>query len=295
MDPVTGGAAIVTAVLALTGGITSVFANNDAIDALEDQLKFIDELYKLKTKEAELTYNEAKETAEKNAAIAQKQADISDTGEDIKEISTSESFNATIDNLYLSQVEDAMNWNAQARSSGQAQGAGLAALSTSGIRAGSSMAEAVNMEAAANTAQLQFSQDAKRTTNENDLGMLLANLAGTKVDIYGNRVEADITRSKAADLYNSYQEGGYNYNLYQNQKKQMYTSWQADRTKLQDQIDERSGFWGGVKAFFGGFNSGYQSATNLANFITNDVTKFTTSISTNKTVKNNTKLAIGMR
>ena len=292
MDPITIGAAVVTAAMAITGGITSVFSNQDAIDSLEDQLKYIEQLYTLKKQEADLSFANAKETAEKNAAIAQKQADIKDIGEDVKEGATSFDFNAAIDNLYLSQLEDSMTWNAQQRSIGQSEGASLASLAGSGIRAGSSLSQAVEMEAAANEAQLQFSQDAKRSTDDNNLGNLLYNLAGTKVDIYGNRVEADVTRQQATDLYNSYQVGGYNYNLYQNQLQQMQTSYNADVNKIKDQIDERSGFWGGVKAFFGGFNSGYSSATNLTNFITNDVTKFTTGISgsskSNKSTKSNT-------
>lgn len=276
MDPVTGGAAIAAAVIAVTGGVTSLVNNYEVADQLEDYIKYLDQLYALDVKDANEKFAAAKAEAEKNAAQANKRADISDVGQDITETALSQDFNATIDNLYLGQQQNLLDWNAQAMNAGKSEGATLAGLAGSGIRAGSSLSEAVKMESAVNSQQLQFSQDAARRTESNQLGKILTNLAGTKVDIYGNRVEADTARVNALDLVNSYAEGGSNWNIYNNNLVKMKTSYEYNRNKLQDEIDDRRSFWGGVKAFFGGAASGYTAGHNITSMIAKDVMAFDT-------------------
>ena len=295
MDPVTGGMAIATLAMALTGGVTSLVNNYEMADKLEDYRDYLDKLYQYNKKDVEEKFAAAKAEAEKNANQANVQADISDLGQDITESSVSQDINATIDSLYLSQNQNVLDWNIQAMGAGKSAGASLAGLAGSGIRAGSSLSEAVEMESAVNSQQLQFSQDAARRTESNQLGKLLTNLAGYKVDIYGNRVEADTTRQNALDLVNSYAEGGSNYNIYKNNLDQMEESWRYNRKKIQDEIDDRNSFWGGFKAFFGGMAQSYVDGKNITDMVKSDVMNFKTSVNTSKMLKNNTKLAIGMR
>lgn len=238
---------------ALVGFTKSIFNNYEQLDNLDDAEEYINKMYDLKKKEAELEYNKAKDEANKNAEQANKRADISDLGQDLTEKAVSQDFNLTIDNLYLGQQQNVLDWNKQAMNAGKSEGASLAGLAGSGIRAGSSLSEAVEMEAAVNSQQLQFSQDATRKTEDLQLGKLLTNLAGNKFNIYGNRVEADTSRQNALDLVNSYAEGGANWNLYQNQLNTLQAQYNENKRKIDEERKKYDGWnavWNNLTAAF---------------------------------------------
>ena len=263
---------LVAGITALLGGaanaVDTILGINKAKDDAEDQLDYIDSMYKLQKDKAEKDYNEAKAQAEKNAKLANQQADLTDLGQDIAERSVSNDFNTAIDNLYLSGAQDAWQWNNAAMQAGSSEGAALAGLAGSGVRAGSSLSDAVLMESATNEAQLQFAQDTKRRSDNNNLASVLNGLAGTQYNIMGERIGADVTRQNALDLVNSYLEGGYNYNIYDNQKQQMETAWKYNRGQVKKQIKENS--WDSWEAWaklgtgiLTGAASGYQTGANL--------------------------------
>jgi len=265
---------LVAGITALLGGaanaVDTILGINKAKDDAEDQLDYIDSMYKLQKDKAEKDYNEAKAQAEKNAKLANQQADLTDLGQDIAERSVSNDFNTAIDNLYLSGAQDAWQWNNAAMQAGSSEGAALAGLAGSGVRAGSSLSDAVLMESATNEAQLQFAQDTKRRSDNNNLASVLNGLAGTQYNIMGERIGADVTRQNALDLVNSYLEGGYNYNIYDNQKQQMETAWKYNRGQVKKQIKENS--WDSWEAWaklgtgiLTGAASGYQTGANLYN------------------------------
>ena len=265
---------LVAGITALIGGIANgidtVIGINKAHDDAQDQLDFIDDMYDLQKDKAEKDYAEAKRQAEKNAKLANQQADLTDLGQDIAERSVSNDFNTAIDNLYLSGAQDAWQWNNAAMQAGSSEGAALAGLAGSGVRAGSSLSDAVLMESATNEAQLQFTQDTKRRSDNNNLASVLNGLAGTQYNIMGERIGADVTRGNALDLLNSYEKGGYNYNIYDNQKQQMEKTWKYNRGKVKDVIKENS--WDSWEAWaklgtgiLGGASSGYQTGANLYN------------------------------
>ena len=265
---------LVAGITALLGGIANgidtVIGINKAHDDAQDQLDFIDDMYDLQKGKAEKDYAEAKRQAEKNAKLANQQADLTDLGQDIAERSVSNDFNTAIDNLYLSGAQDAWQWNNAAMQAGSSEGAALAGLAGSGVRAGSSLSDAVLMESATNEAQLQFAQDAKRRSDNNNLVSVLNGLAGTQYNIMGERIGADVTRQDALDFVNSYLEGGYNYNIYDNQKQQMETAWKYNRGQVKKQIKENS--WDSWEAWaklgtgiLTGASSGYQTGANLYN------------------------------
>lgn len=265
---------LVAGITALLGGIANgidtVIGINKAHDDAQDQLDFIDDMYNLQKGKAEEDYAEAKRQAEKNAELANQQADLTDLGQDIAERSVSNDFNTAIDNLYLSGAQDAWQWNNAAMQAGSSEGAALAGLAGSGVRAGSSLSDAVLMESATNEAQLQFAQDTKRRSDNNNLASVLNGLAGTQYNIMGERIGADVTRGNALDLLNSYEKGGYNYNIYQNQKEQMEKTYNYNRGKVEDIKKENS--WDSWEAWaklgtgiLGGASSGYQTGANLYN------------------------------
>lgn len=250
-------AAIITGLISWFGGMLGTAINDDnERNKLQREIDYIDEMYNLNKQEAEDEFNEAKRQANKNADEAEQQADLTDLGQNIAEKSASNDFNTAIDNMYLSQASDTWNWNTQNMQIASQQGAGLAQIAASGIRAGSSLNDAVLMETATNSAQLQFSQDAKRRSDNNNLASVLNNIAGQQFNIMGNRIGADITRQNALDLRNSYAVGGYNYNLYENQKQQMQTQYKYQRKNLEEEKKQHEGWNAAINAFTGGLTAG---------------------------------------
>lgn len=261
-------AAIITGLVSgFAGFLGSSLNDDDAVAKLEKEMKYIDDMYKLNKEKAELEYREAERQANKSAAEADKQADLTDLGQDIAEQTVSNDINTAIDDLYLSQVNDAWSWNNAAMSAGANTGNELAGLAASGVRAGSSLNDAILMESATNEAQLQFAQDAKRRSDNNNLAGVLNGLAGQKFNIMGNRIGADVTRQNAQDLRNSYLEGGYNYNLYELQKREMKKQRDYQYNALKDEKKKHEGvnkFWNALGSAFGlgskGFSTGYNVA-----------------------------------
>ena len=253
---------LAAAALALVGGTINAFASHSEDDdewiRLSKEKKRLEEEYKLQKKQAEDDFKAAKDEAERNAKKGEAEADLTDLGADLTETAVSNDFNAAIDDLYLSQARDAWNWNSAAMQAGSSAGASYAALAGSGVRAGGSLSDAILMESSLNSAQLQFSQDAKRRQDNNNLGSVLNQLAGNRFGIYQNRYRADVTRDDANWLRNSYLEGGNNYILYQDTLDIMHTKYQNEWNRLDDyqtQIEDNR-HWKAITAFFGGASKG---------------------------------------
>lgn len=262
---------IVAGIMALIGGTINAISSNVEDDEewsrLEREKSRLEDAYNLQAEEAELQFQQAKEKANRDADKGEKEADLTDLSADISETATSNDFNTAIDNLYLSLASDAWDWNNAAMQIGSSAGASYASLAGSGVRAGSSVSDAVLMESSLNSAQLQFSQDAKRRQDNNNLASVLNSLAGNKFDIYQNRVGADITRDDASWLRNSFLEGGSNYNIYQKQKELAELRKNQEYARLkesQDSIEDNRG-WKAFASFFGGgskaASAGYNAST----------------------------------
>ena len=263
---------IVAAVGATTGFFGSLFDDAKAREQIAVQRNYNNQQYVLDVMKAQEEYAAAKEQANRNAAQAEKEADLTDQSLSVAEQGLSYDFNAAIDNMYLSQEADAMNWNAQAMQTGSSEGAAYASLGASGVRAGSSLSDAVLMESATNAAQLQFSQDAKRRSDNNNLGSVLNNLAGNKIGIQQNRIGADIQRDNASYLRNSYEAGGHNFNLYQYHLADLGNKWAYNNAQLDQQENEHSGwnsFFKSMIALHGGAAKGFQTGYNIGNAFQN--------------------------
>ena len=287
MDPLTIG--LITAGFGgFAGWMDFLFDNQKAQKQLNKQKDLENEQYKLQLEEAELEYEKAKKEANRSAEKARLSADLTDQAQDITERTISNDINSAIDNLYLSQQNDTYEWNLQAMENGSNAGASYAGLAASGVRAGSSMSDAVELQSATNAALLQFSQDAKRRSDNNNLGSVLNQLAGNEFNIMQNRIGADQTRQDALDLVNSYLEGGSNYNIYQNRLKQMENAHNYNLGQINEQLkqyDPKSvDYWlragssiltGGSNGFSTGYNVG-TTAQNVSSFAPN----YTTSVKT---------------
>lgn len=257
-------AGIVALIGALAGGIGAGSDADKARKAAEDQKKYLEDQYDLQKTEAKLEYEKAQQEANRSAEKANLQADLTDQAQDITERTLSNDINTAIDNLYLSGASDTYEWNQQAMASGASEGASYAQLASSGVRAGSSLSNAVEMQSATNAALLQFSQDAKRRSDNNNLASVLNQLAGNEFNIMENRIGADQTRKDALDLVNSYLEGGSNYNIYQNNLKQMENTFNYNKGQLNETINQNKGwnkFWkvatGALTMGASGLQTGY--------------------------------------
>ena len=268
-------AAIVSGIIVAAAGATSglwgsLVDDQRARDKAAAQKSNVWDTYRLNKERADEEFNAAKEKAEHNAKQQEKQADLTDKSLDVGERSLSNEFNTAIDNMYLNQEADAYSWNTAAMQAGSTEGAELANIAGSGVRAGSSLSDAVAMESATNAAQLQFSQDAKRRSDSNNLASVLNGLAGNRYSIESNRIGADFMRDEAKYLRNSYLEGGSNYNLYQNQLKSLKTQAEYQSSMLDKEYAEHEG-WNAFANAFIAFNSmgakGFSTGYNVGNSI----------------------------
>lgn len=259
-------ALIIAGVMGLAGLADSLYEDDKAKKQAQKEKAYIEEMYALEKAEAEEKFKQAKEEANRSADRADLQADMTDKSMDINEQGLSNDINSAIDNMYLGQQSDTMEWNSAAMNMGASEGNALAGLAASGVRAGSSLNDAVLMESAANEAQLQFAQDAKRRSDNNNLESVLNGIAGQRYGIYQNRVGADQTREDAAYLRNSFNEGGYNWNLYQNQLQQMEKQKDMNVWQKQQEIKYHTGWNAAANAgiaFFTGGAKGYQTGYDL--------------------------------
>ena len=262
-------AALVVGIIAAVAGATagvwgSLVDDSRARDKAARQKEQVEEQLRLNRERAALEFKAAKEKADRNAKQQELQADLTDKSLDVTEQGLSNDFNAAIDQMYLSQEADAYEWNAQAMQMGSEEGAALASAAASGVRAGSSLSDAVEMQSATNAAQLQFSQDAKRRSDDNNLASVLNNLAGNKYGIQQSRIGADVMRDEAQYLRNSYLEGGSNWNLYQNQLASLESQAKYQTDMLDKEYNEHAGWNAFANAFIAantmgakGFQTGY--------------------------------------
>lgn len=274
------GSLIVGIIGAAVAGVTA-FAGSLWDDARSREQaaaykEYLEKVYALKKKEAKEKFEAAKEQANRNAKQQELEADLTDQSLDITEQGLSNDFNAAIDNMYLSQESDAMSWNAQSMQMGSSEGAAYANLAASGVRSGSSLDDAVLMESAVNESQLQFSQDAKRRSDSNNLASVLNGLAGNKFAIQQGRIGADVSRDNAQYLRQSYEKGGHNYNLYKNELEMLKTNVEYDIDKANYEYEQHSGwnaFWNSFMALNSGSKQGFQTGYNTYNTIYNGLKK----------------------
>lgn len=266
---------VIAAAVALVAGTVNAIGQSKTDDEIYSELEKkrlqVEAQYKEDKEQAQLEYDKAKEEDEREAAQIEDQADLTDKSLNITETAVSNDINTAIDNLYLSQAENTLGWNNALMQAGSSEGASYASLAGSGVRAGSSLSDAVLMESTVNESQLQFSKDAQRRSDNNNLGSILNNLAGNQFNIYQNRVGADVQRDNATYLKNLYEEGGYNYNLYESQKREMASIYNYNLQQIRDEKNKHSNdtpdnnkTWNVIGAFFGGGYKGYTAGYNLA-------------------------------
>ena len=277
---------IVSAATALVSGISNGISASEEAEARKKALKAekerIQQAYEENVKALEDSYAKAKEEAERNAADTKAAADLSDKGLTINEDVISDELNNQVDTLGEQQESDALDWNIYSVQAGQEEGSAEANIANSGIRGGSSLQTAVDLQSALSAAQLQQNEDLQRTSENNALGALINSNRQGMFGIFGERQTNITNRNNAAYLINSYAEGGSNWNIYQDNLTSLKNEKDYNIKMIDNELDSISStgsFW---KGFFGGaasgFSSGYQIGTAFSNGIADYKSKFKTKI-----------------
>lgn len=264
------GSLIAGIIVAAVSGLVS------SIDYLIDTGKRQNEIGELKSQQIdqyansvellELEFNQAKKDAEKNAERTEKNADVSDKQLDVTEQTLSDGFNAEIDNLQEQQEQNTLDWNIYAITADKATGESISNLGASGVRAGSTMAESIELDSALNSQQLQMQQDIARQNQNYQLKNAINGFNMDAINIGVGRTQADWMRKDAADLRNSFLKNGDNWNIYQNKLESQYLTWKSNMEQLDREYDKVSGFnqfWGTFSKLLSGGAAGYQTGYNI--------------------------------
>lgn len=257
---------IVAAVSATVSTIDYLIDSGNQKDEINAQREYQQQQYENSVELLNLEFEQAKEDAEQNAERAEQNADVSDKKLDVSEQTLSDGFNAEIDNLQAQQEQNTLDWNIYAITADKATGESMSNLGASGVRAGSTMAESIELDSALNSQQLQMQQDITRQNQNYQLKNAINGFNMDAINIGVGRTEADWMREDAANLRNSFLENGDNWNIYQNKLKSQKTTLDYNMGQLDREYDKVSGwnrFWGATSRLLGGAAAGYQTGYNI--------------------------------
>lgn len=208
---------------------------------------------------------------------ANKSADRSDEKSTMNEKLVSQDTNNQIEQIQLNQEKEALDFNNAAINNGQNVGNALSDMGSSGVRAGSSLAEAVDLQKSLNAVQLQNQEDISRKSDQIALANVLNNLQGNRFGIQADRTDAYDTRM-------AYEEGGDIHDIYKLQRKQQSDNFDYGINELNRQYADldQNGFWYVLGGMFNGGQTGVQIGGN--------VQKLATDIGSKRTAKTNTSM-----
>jgi len=222
------------AIIGLIGGGLVGLLSQDAADRQwnREAQRAIDAAGEEKTRQ--LNYlDESFELSKKKAG---READRQDLQTTVSESLAAGSLATQMESLSLNQVAFGENLNAAEMNAGASYGSDLASLAASGTRSGTgSMAEAVDMQAAVNAAQLESQKESGRKGSELDLSGVLNNLSSTNFGLQQSRDDA-------AQLRADYEEGGLAYKDYQLQRKKTEEGYDAEIKQMRLQKEDYNSF-----------------------------------------------------
>ena len=211
---------------AAIGGISHIANAADTYDYYDELVDQLKEQKKLALEDLKLDFENNKNTAFKNA-------DRADAKSTRNENLVSQDFNDSLENLQLSQVMQGLQ-NTQARENiQQNKGNELSNIASTGIRSGGSLSEAVELETAQNYLQYDIQKQAGRKQQDLQLSNMLA---GLNNNIAG--IQAD--RKDAYDLRESFNEGGYQWQKYENARKQTNLNYDKALKEARNQRDSNA-------------------------------------------------------
>ena len=237
--------------LNLTSSLLSMKSQKDALRKQKRQLESLRDTY-LNNLDQQFRI----ETAEANNKAAEQ-----DKTTDVQESAVGESFNDTLDNVRQQQENDALSFNNAAIQAGQSTGNELASMAASGTRS-SSMADAVDQEAAMNSQQLQAQEDTQRTSQKSAINQAILQLATSQNALQQQRTSADALR-------NSYANGGNQYINYKQTRDYNEQQYNNSIDQINDQMEDLSFNWNTVlkvgASVFTGASSGASLGYSMGN------------------------------
>lgn len=195
-------------------------------------------------------------------------ADKSDEQVDFSEGIVSDDFNAQIGQIQLGQENELAGWNLSAMSAGASEGDALSQAAASGVRSGSSMSEAIDLQSAVNSWQLQMAQDTSRAVASENLRSATAGLNESAFGFQVNRDAANYLRD-------SFEAGGSEYELYKTTRQNRVDEYQDAIDEINDAIEEAEDWkrntLGAVLELhgLGGLQTGMQVESFVSNFVPN--------------------------
>lgn len=215
------------AIGATVGGVSHIVNAANAYKYYDDLVDQLKEQKKLALEDLTLDFENSKNTAFKNA-------NRQDTQSTMNESLTSADVNYSLENLQLGQIMEGLQ-NTQARESiSQNKGNELSNIAASGIRAGGSLSDAVELETSQNTMQYDFQKEASRKQQDYQLGNILRNLNSNVAGIQADRTDA-------YDLRESFTEGtGYQWKKFNNAYKQTEINYDKALKEARNARDDNS-------------------------------------------------------
>lgn len=189
---------------------------------------------------------------------ANKNADRADQQSDFNENLVSEDTNNQIDALQLKQAQELADFNNMFVQIGAQEGNELASMSTNGTRTGGSLAQAVDMQKASSTSQLQLTEDSTRQSDKIQLANILNGLAQNV-----NGIQND--RTGAYDLREAFKEGGDQWNIYKMERDKMENAYNDNINDMKSSIKDidQNRFSYIMQGIFGGATQGLSTGQSL--------------------------------
>lgn len=259
MDPLTIGLVMggISLISSLVGGGLSVWSNSqrskEEQERIEEQKRLLEEQLKRDLAIYDEKFRQAKTEALKNAATSDKNSDLSES-------LLARAYNNKMEEIGLQQEVSNFQKHNSIISYNEQKAAAESALGASGVRSGSSAANAITQKSELYERQLELSEKSQEAQSKWTLESAYAQLLGNMNALQGARTDAH-------DLRTSYDPNGSQTRLYNMQRNNMIERVRAqqkqlNRAKKNAEYTPLEGF----TDFFTGGSAGFQFGQQVGEF-----------------------------
>lgn len=237
----------------LVGGISQIFTDVQSVQEFDRTVGeggYIDTDLANKKKQMDAEYAIAKKQANREADKQDKQTTRGES-------TLSDNISAQTAMLNLEQAMSGLSLNTSETELGQSYGASLASMSSNGTRS-SSLNQAVEMQAALSTAQIESQKEAGRNSYDFSLKNIIDSMANGVFDIQTSRDDTNYLR-------NSYEAGGAAYESYQANLTYLNDQAKLEKRRLADSFKDWQDNTGlrYLNAIFNGATTGFNATTKV--------------------------------
>lgn len=210
------GWGLVGALTSIGAGIGRYFSRKNAA---EEQIEQLNRQKNRNLQMMDLQYSVEKKNAEKKSKEANEQTTL-------REAMMNNNAKLALTQLGMGEEAQTVSYNKAQMQAGQSKGGMLDQMAGSGTKNSSAM-KAVEMQDEMNDKSLQMQEDMDRKQNDLSLESAMNNFAAGGQELQQHR-------NAAKDLYDTYQAGGDQYNLFQKQKSNYVAGVQDNINNLKD-------------------------------------------------------------